>query len=262
MTDAKTIAFTREVGPAIARCELTHLSRAPIDLQLARAQHAAFERVLASLGCDVRRLPPADDLPDAVFVQDTAIILDEVAILARPGAASRRPEVASVAEELASNRPLRWIEAPGTLDGGDIVRLGRDVFVGQTARTNADAVRQLQDWLQPLGYAVHAVRVTGCLHLQSAVTPIADRGLLVNRSWIDPTVFGDIEIIEVDPAEPYAANALRVKDTVVYPTGFPRTRARLVASELRVVDVDLSELAKAEAGVTCCCLLVPEAADG
>ena len=256
------IAFTREVSPAIERCELTHLPRVPIDLHRAREQHAAFERTLESLGCDVRRLPPNPDLPDAVFVQDTAIVLNEIAVLARPGAVSRRPEVTSVAEALAAHRPLRSIEAPGTLDGGDIVRLARDVFVGQTARTNADGVRQLRNLLRPFGYTVHGMAVTGCLHLQSAVTPIADRGLLVNRAWIDPALFGDVEVIDIDPSEPFAANALRVGDDVVYPTGFPRTRARLAALGLQVVDVDLSELAKAEAGVTCCCLLVPEADGG
>jgi dimethylargininase len=251
------IAFTREVSSSVVRCELTHLGRVPIDLEQARRQHRAYEAALASLGCAVRRLPDADELPDAVFVQDAALVFDEVAIIARPGAASRRAETTSVADALQPLRPLHWIDAPGTLDGGDVVCLGRNIFVGQTARTNADGARQLADILRPFGYTVRAVTPRSCLHLQTAVTPVADGVLLVNRDWVDPSVFGDVEIIDVDPDEPFAANALRVGAAIVFPASFLKTRARLEAHGLRVVPVDVSELAKAEAGVTCCVLLVP-----
>jgi len=256
------LAFTREVSPSIIRCELTHLDRAPIDLDRARALHREYEAALASLGCIVRRLPEVPELPDAVFVQDAAVVFDEVAVITRPGAASRRAETESVAAALKPLRPLRFIEPPGTLDGGDVVALGRSVFVGQTARTNADGSRQLAAALTPFGYTVTRVGVTGCLHLQTAVTPVADRVILVNRRWVDPAVFGDVKVIDVDPAEPFAANALRVGDGLVYPDNFPRTRARLEARGFTVVPVDVTELAKAEAGVTCCCLLVPAAVPG
>ena len=256
------IAFTREVSPSIVRCELTHLTRIPIDLDQARTQHRAYEAALASLGCRVRRLPETPDLPDSVFVQDAAFVFDEVAVVARPGADSRRAETATVAAALESLRPIRFIEPPGTLDGGDVVCLGRSVCIGQTARTNADGARQVAAILGPLGYSVRPVRVTGCLHLQTAVTPVADRMILVNRAWVDPTAFGDVEVVDVDAAERFAANALRVGDALVYPDSFPRTRARIEARGLRVVPVDMSELAKAEAGVTCCCLLVPAAVPG
>jgi len=253
------IAFTREVSPSIVRCELTHLTRTAIDLDRARQQHRAYESALASLGCTIRRLPEAPDLPDAVFVQDAALVFDEVAVVARPGAASRRAETATVAAALEPFRSLRFIESPGSLDGGDVLCLGRRVFVGQTARTNADGAGQLATILRPFGYAVVTVTPTDCLHLQTAVTPIADGVILVNPAWIDPQVFGDVEVIEVDPAERFAANALRVGDALVYPDSFPRTRARLEARGSRVATVDVSELARAEAGVTCCCLLVPAA---
>ena len=260
------IAFTREVSPSIAHCELTHIARMPIDLDRARAQHLAYEAALASLGCTVRRLHETPDMPDAVFVQDTALVFDEVAIIARPGATSRRPETASVAEALAPVRPLRFIESPGTLDGGDIVCLGRWVFVGQSARTNIEATHQLAEILMPFGYTVTVARPTGCLHLQSAATVLLDRPgdrvLLVNPAWIDPGVFGRVDVIGVDPAEPFAANALRAGDALIYSDQFPRTRSRLEAHGFRVVPVDVSELAKAEAGVTCCCLLVPAAVPG
>lgn len=256
------IAFTREVSPTIVRCELTHLARIPIDLDRARAQHRGYAAALTSLSCTVRRLPETPDLPDSVFVQDAAFVFDEVAVIARPGAASRRAETATVAAALESLRPVRFIEPHGTLDGGDVVVLGRSVFVGQTARTNPDGARQLAGILDPLGYSVAPITPTGCLHLQTAVTPVADGVILVNQQWIDPRVFGMVEVIDVDPAEPFAANALRVGDALVYPDSFPRTRARLEARGLRVIPVDMSELAKAEAGVTCCCLLVPAAVPG
>lgn len=256
------IAFTREVSPSIVRCELTHVARTPIHLNRARDQHRAYEAALASLGCTVRRLPDTPDLPDAVFVQDAAFVFDEIAVIARPGAASRRAETESVAAALRPLRPLRFIEPPGTLDGGDVVCLGRSVFVGQTARTNADGARQLAAILTPSGYTVTPVASTGCLHLQTAVTPVAEAVILVNRQWVEPSVFGPVEVIDVDPAEPFAANVLRVGDALIYPDYFPRTRARLEARGLRVVPVDVSELAKAEAGVTCCCLLVPTAVPG
>jgi len=251
------LALTREVSPAIDRCELTHLSRAPIDHGRARAQHASFEEALAQLGLTIRRIPEAPDLPDAVFVQDAAIVFDEVAIIARPGAELRRAETASVAKALSEHRPLRFIEPPGTLDGGDVVCLGHTIFVGRTARTNASGVDQLTVILASFGYTVTPITPSGCLHLQTAVTPVAERLLLLNPRWVDPGVFGNYEVVEVDPIEPFGANALRVGDSVVYPAAFPRTRARLQDRGLKVVTVEMSELAKAEAGVTCCCLLVP-----
>ena len=231
--------------------------REPIDLDAARRQHRAFEDVLRELNCDVRRLPDTPELPDAVFVQDAAIVFNEVAIIARPGAESRRAETASVAKALAPFRSLKYIEPPGTLDGGDVICIGRDVFVGQSARTNSPGIRQLGELLRPFGYSVHPILITGCLHLQSATTLIADRTCLVNRQWVDPNAFGKIDTIEIDPTEPFAANALRVGDSVVYPSSFPRTRARLETRGIKVVAVDMSELAKAEGGVTCCCILVP-----
>jgi dimethylargininase len=255
------IAFTREVSPTIARCELTHLAREAIDLDRARAQHRAYEAALISLGCAVHRLPETPNLPDAVFVQDAALVYDEVAVITRPGAESRRAETSTVAEALAHHRPLRFIEPPGTLDGGDVVCLGRSVFVGRTARTNGDGARQLAEILTPFGYTVTPVMPSGCLHLQTAVTPVGDRVILVNPAWVDPAVF-NAEVIEVDPGEPFAANALRIGDALIYPDNFPHTRARLEARGLKVIPVDVSELAKAEAGVTCCCLLVPAAVPG
>jgi dimethylargininase len=249
------IAITRQVSPAIQQCELTHLQRQPIDAVLAQRQHRAYEAALAELGCDVRSLPAEPDLPDSVFVEDIAIVLDEVAVITRPGAESRRPETASVAAALAAHRPLRHIEAPGTLDGGDVLRVGRALYVGLSSRSNAAAVEQLQTILAPFGYAVTGIQVAGCLHLKSAVTQIAEDALLVNPEWVDASLFGRLRAVEIDPAEPYAANAVWIGDAVVYPTSFPSTRRQIEARGIRVAGVDVSELQKAEGAVTCCSLI-------
>ncbi len=250
------IAITREVGAAIARCELTHLARAPIDVGRARAQHAAYEEQLRALGCTVRRLPEAPDLPDAVFVEDCAIVLDDLAIITRPGAASRRPETAAIEQALAPLRPLKRISPPGTIDGGDALRVGTTVFIGVSSRTNEAAADELRAYVEPLGYTVVPVEVRGCLHLKSAVTEVAPRALLVNRAWLPGDAFRDFDCIDVDPGEPFAANALRIGDSIIYPAAFPKTRARLEARGLDVREVDVSELAKAEGAVTCCCVIV------
>ena len=250
------IALTREVGPALARCELTHVAREPIDVDRARAQHLAYEDVLRSLGCEVRRLPPEPEMPDAVFVEDTAVVFDELAVITRPGAASRRGEVRSVAAALASYRTLHVLEEPATLDGGDVLVVGRSVFVGLSTRTNEDGVAQLAAVLAPHGYSVSALPVRSCLHLKSAVTRVGPATVLLNPDWADASAFPAFERIEVDPAEPWAANALAVGRSVLHPVTFPRTRERLVRAGLDVRGVDLSELAKAEGAVTCCSLVL------
>jgi dimethylargininase len=251
-----TIAITRPVSQSIARCELTHLGRAPIDLARAEAQHAAYEEALRSRGCLVVQVPGAPDLPDAVFVEDTAIVLDEVAIVTRPGAAARRPETAAVGEVLGRYRPLRQVVEPGTLDGGDVLRAGRTLFVGRSSRSNDAGVAQLREHVSDFGYSVVPVSVSGCLHLKSAVTLVAPDALLVQPAWVARDLFGDATVIEVDPREPFAANALLVGHGVIYPAAFPRTRERLEARGVRVVRVDASELQKAEGAVTCCSVIL------
>ena len=250
------IAYTRAVSPTLADCELTHLEREPLDVARAAREHAAYETVLARLGATVLHLPPEPDLPDAVFVEDTAIVLDEIAVITRPGAPSRRPETASTAAALAAHRPLAHIRTPGTLDGGDVLVAGRRIYVGLSKRTNPAAIEQLAALLAPLDYQVIPVAFAGCLHLKSGVTRVAEGLLLLNPAWVDPRKFPGHRAVAVDPAEPHAANALAIGGSVVHPAHHPRTRARLEAEGLRVEPVEMTELAKAEAGVTCCSLLL------
>ena len=250
------LAYTRAVSPSLAGCELTHLPRVEIDLARAILEHAAYERALRRLGVQVRRLAAAPSLPDAVFVEDTAVVFDELAIITRPGAESRRPERRAVAETLCAHRSLEVIAEPATLDGGDVLVDGRRVYVGRSSRTNEAAIAQLAAILHPLDYRVIPVEFGGCLHLKSAVTRLADGLLLLNPAWVETSVFSGTRTVAVDAQEPHAANALAVAGAVIHPLQFPRTRARLEAEGLRVVPVETTELAKAEAGVSCCCLLV------
>jgi dimethylargininase len=250
------IALTREVPERIGDCELTHVARAPIDRARAAAQHGAYEQALRAAGCVVERLPATPELPDSVFVEDAAVVFRELAVIGRPGAPSRRPETASVATALSEYRALRFIEPPGTLDGGDVLRAGRRVFVGATSRSNAAGAGQLREILRPFGYIVDAVAARGCLHLKSAVTALADDWLILNPRWVDSRVFDGFHLLEVDPSEPYAANVLRVGQTVLCADAHAATRARLEAAGLSLVSIDLSELAKAEGALTCCSLIV------
>jgi dimethylargininase len=250
-----SIAITRQVSPAINQCELTHLERQPIDLQRAQSQHKEYEEALRSLGVEVVSLPPLPDLPDSVFVEDAAIVLDECAIITRPGADSRKPESELIAQVLSPYRKLFHIQSPATVDGGDVLVVDKTIFVGISSRSNRDALHQMQAILTQFGYEVRGVGVSGCLHLKSAVTQVGKRLLLANPAWVQKDDFPDMEFIEIDPTEPYAANAVMIGDAVVYPTAFPRTRAQLQAAGLKLVLVDASELAKAEGAVTCCSII-------
>lgn len=248
-------AITRAVSASITHCELTHVDRTPIDRARARAQHAAYEGVLADVGCRVISLPELPDHPDAVFVEDAALVLDEVAILTRPGAESRRGEVEAMREALEPFRPMRRIERPGTLDGGDVLRLGRTLYAGITTRTNREGIAQLRAHLAPFGYAVVGVPVAGALHLKTAVTQIAPDAILINPAWIDAVTFAGYDAVSIDRSEPFAANAVFVNGAVIHSTAFPRTQEILQRAGVHVVGVDASELAKAEGGVTCCSLI-------
>ncbi len=249
------IAVTREVSEALPRCELSYLQRSPIDLELARAQHRAYEEALESLGCRLVGLPELPEQADAVFVEDTAVVLEELAIITRPGAESRRSETRSTAALLAGFRRLAYIQAPGTLDGGDVLVVGRTLYVGRSGRSNAAGITQLAKAVEPHGYTVTAVELKGCLHLKTAATLVAPGLLLINPAFVDRHAFADMDFLEVDPREPHAANAVLVGHRIIYPRSCPHTRERLLGRGLQVVSVDMSETEKAEGGVTCSSLI-------
>jgi dimethylargininase len=245
------VAITRAVSPSINSCELTFHEQQRIDVEKAGRQHRAYERLLTRLGVSVVSITPEPDMPDAVFVEDTAVVVDEIAVMAMPGAASRRAETASVAEALSPYRPLKHLSLPATLDGGDVMRAGRRLFVGASKRTNPEGVNQLREFLKPFDYEVISVEVRGCLHLKSGCCYIGRNSVLVNRALVDSSQLEGFELVEVPSEEPWAANALLINDVVIIPESFPRTRKLLESRGFKVETVDVSELQKAEGGVTC-----------
>jgi dimethylargininase len=254
------IALTRPVSASIGRCELTYLDREPIDLDRARQQHAAYESLLASLGWQIERLPTLDDQPDAVFVEDAAIALDELAVVAPMGAASRTGESRTVENALARFLPVRHLNSPATLDGGDVMRADRRIFVGLSSRTNISAVDQLTRLLEPYDYEVISVPVHGALHLKSACSYLGDDTLLANVDWIDATPFRGMETLPVDAPEAWGASVLNAEGHLVMPAGFPQTARLLERRGFGVEIIDLSELRKAEGGPTCLSILLPKSA--
>jgi dimethylargininase len=253
------VALTRAVPPTIGDCELTHITREPIDVSKAVAEHGRYEALLRELGVRVERVEAAPAHADSVFIEDTAVVFDEVAVIARPGAESRRGEVEAVAAALGNYRTLQAIDRPGTLDGGDVLTIGRHVFVGLSLRTNADGVRQLAAILEPLGYTVTGVAVERCLHLKTAASAASARLIVYNPDWIQGEVFSGFDVLAVDlEQEPAAANVLRVGDAVVCDGKAPLLAEALRARGLPVHTLDASELAKAEGALTCCSLLFRE----
>jgi dimethylargininase len=244
-------AITRQVSPSINRCELTFHIKESIDVAKAIAQHEAYEECLRQLGARVVSLPAEPALPDSVFVEDAAVVVDEVAVIPIMGASSRRSEPESLARELSVYRPLKLMQGSATLDGGDVMRIGRRLFVGASSRTNAEGIAQLRAALAPFDYAVTEVEVKGCLHLKSGCSYIGRNSILVNRELVDVTKLAGFELIEVPPSEPRAANALEIRDVIIVPSAFPQTIALLEARGFIVKAIDVSEFQKAEGGVTC-----------
>lgn len=253
------LAFTRQVSPRIVDCALTHLDRRPIDPDLAAAQHAAYEQALGDAGFEIVRLPYLAEDPDAVFVEDTAILLGGHAVITRPGAASRAGEIYSTAEGLKSHFDVHFLST-GTLDGGDVLRIENTLYVGQSSRTDAAGTQALEAIVSPLGYWVVPVELDRCLHLKTAATfaGLDDRGVptvLVNPQWVDPAIFDGTEALAVSEDEPFGANIVLAGDRLIYAAGSPKTARRLRDRGFAVVEVDVSELQKAEAGGTCMSLI-------
>jgi dimethylargininase len=245
-------AFTRAVSPRLAECQLTHLERVPIDAGKAGGQHAAYEQALAEAGLEIIHLPDLPDDPDAVFVEDTALLLGEHAIITRPGAASRIGETNSTAAGLADHFELHRIER-GYVDGGDVLRIGRTLYVGLSTRTDAEGAYALGEICRPLGFRVVPAELRQCLHLKTGATLAGNGVLLFDERSVDPAQFAGVEPLAVD--EPAAANCVRAGERLMLPAGNPRTAEKLRNRGFTVVEVDVSELQKAEAGVTCMSLI-------
>jgi dimethylargininase len=248
-------AITRAVSPGLADCELTFLARQKIDVAKAIEQHRGYEECLARLGVRLVRLPAEPDLPDSVFVEDAAIVLDELAVITKPGIITRQTETESAAEALSEFRPLKFIQPPATIEGGDVMRIDRRLYTGLSARTNREGLSQLREIVEPYNYRVETIETVGCLHLKTGCAYLGHQTILANRNWINVQTLAGFDLIDVPEDEPWAANTLTIGDTVMTPSRFPKTRGLIEERGFKTLMIDVSELQKAEAGLTCLSLI-------
>jgi dimethylargininase len=254
-TGLQRIALTRGVSPTFGACQLEYQPRQEIDVARAVEQHRGYESVLRELGVRVISLPADPEFPDGLFVEDPAVVLDEIAVMGRMAKAERRGESEGLAAALADFRPLAWLREPATLEGGDVMQAGKTLYTGISRRTNREGVKRLGEIVAPHGYRVAPVPVDGCMHLKTACSYLGEGTVLANRKWIDAAAMAGLRIIDVPPEEPWAANVLRIGETLLIPAAFPKTRKLLETAGFTVRTVDTSELAKAEAGMTCMSLV-------
>ena len=252
-------ALTHSVSPHIAECQLTFLPRNPIDLELAVRQHGYYCAMLTRLGVTVDRLSANESYPDSCFVEDTAVVVDEIAIICSPGVTSRRGETDLIRHELAKYRETIQISLPATIEGGDVLRIGKKILVGESSRTNSQGIEELRRILEPYGYSITAVKTEGSLHLKSACTSIDDESLLVTPGWVDIAGLREFNLVYTPEDEPGSANVLRIEKTVCIQAGFPRTAERIERMVERVEIIDMSELRKAEGALTCSSIIFESA---
>lgn len=252
------LAITHLPSPRMNEAVRTFIDVRRIDLERAAWQHAEYRRALEHAGTTVVVLDGNLDHPDAVFVEDTAIVLDEIAIVASMGAPSRRDETGCIEAELRHHRAeIARIEHPATLEGGDVLRVGRTLFVGATGRTNRAGLETFTTIARRHGYDVRSVAVDGCLHLKTACTALPDGTMLINARWIDTRALAGAHLLDVASDEPDAANVVLVGERVLMSSAYPRTIEKVRAHGVHVDTVDLSEFSKAEGSATCLSILVP-----
>lgn len=246
--------ITHLPSPSLEKCELTFLDAKPIDMQKAQKEHLAYCEMLRECGGEIITLKDNIDLPDSVFVEDPIIVFDEVAILTSMGVESRRKESDSMEKIFSKYRKIEHIKLPSQIEGGDVLKIGKNIYVGKSARTNAQGIRDLRDILTPYGYEVTAVKVSGCLHLKTGCTALDENTVLINPDWIDSKVFAGFRQIVVPKDEPFGANILKINETICMNEAFPKTIEMVKSLGYTVKTTDITEFVKAEAGLTCMCV--------
>lgn len=247
--------LVRAPSSRLAEGIVTYISRSPVDLALARAQHAAYAAALAQAGWKVEQAPAAEDCPDSVFIEDAVVVCEDLAVLTRPGAPARRAELAGVAEAVRSlGLRIAQVEAPGTLDGGDVLQVGRTVYVGRGGRTNGEGIRQLRARLAPLGRDVIPVPLGEVLHLKSAVTALPDGTFLLLPELVPSGLFPAVRPVQ----EEGGCHVVPLGgDRVLIAASAPRTASLLGDLGFVPVIVDITEFEKLEGCVTCLSVLLP-----
>ena len=248
------IALTHLPSSCLDQCELTHVDRKPIDIELAIAQHAGYREALQAAGCLVRAVDFNRNYADAVFVEDAAVVLDEVILLGAMGVKSREPEVEGWRKLLVEFKTVVELPPGAKLEGGDVLRMGRDIIIGKSTRTNWIAIQAVSTIVKEFGYVVHPVPVVGCLHLKTACTALDEYTLLLNPEWLDSDLFPRKKVVIA--ADPWGANVVRLPDRILASSQHVATIEQLRRLGYTITSVDLSEFAKAEAGATCLSLLI------
>lgn len=242
---------THKVSPALQECELTFLESEAIDLVKAAEEHRNYCRMLENCGAKVVILDENHLLPDSVFVEDPIIVFDEVAVLTSMGVESRRKERETLEKFFNQYRQVVQINLPAKIEGGDVLKIGKHIYVGQSPRTNKAGIDALSEILVPFGYKVIPVMVTGCLHLKTGCTALDSDTILINPAWVDPAPFSGFTIVETLPEEPFGANVLPINSTLCMNAAFPLTADLVRSRGYSVVTTDITEFVKAEAGLTC-----------
>lgn len=258
MTDGRQrrlLAITHVPSPNMQFGERTFADASVIDDALALRQHGAYCNALRACGAAVVTLGTNLGMADCVFVEDTALVLDEIAVMMSPGAESRRREPAGIEPALREHRTIERVKLPATIDGGDVVLAGRCLYVGASARTNQAGIDALRDVVRPHGYTVAAVRVDGCLHLKSACSALPDGRFLVNPAWIDVSPLPARALLPLPASEPSGGDVLVIGERIIVSDAFPETARLLGDRGWEVIPVSVSEFAKADGGVTCLSLV-------
>jgi len=255
MPSPNLVAVTNVPSPLLYLGVRTFADEAAVDYSIALGQHEQYRDALQRCGCHVISLEVNREHPDSVFVEDTALVLDEVAIMMSLGAASRRDEPRAIEPTLREYRAVVCVEPPATIDGGDIVRNDRRLYVGESQRTNGAGISALAELSRKYGYEVASIPVFGCLHLKSACSALPDGRFLVNADWIDVSPLPNDRLLHVPDSEPWAGDVLVIGERIIVSDAFPETIELLERQGWEVVPVGVSEFAKVEGGVTCLSLV-------
>lgn len=253
------IALTHTVSPNIMNGEVTFIDRKAVNYDLAVQQHDIYCQALSDCGAEVKKLSVNLNSPDSCFVEDTAIIFDEVAIITSMGISSRQHESKTIAPELDRYREIIHIELPAIIEGGDVLQIGRRVYVGLSRRTNIQGVHKLAQILKQWDYEIIPVELKNCLHLKTACTAISEEIILLNPQWVEPETFSDYKVLSVPKEEMWAANTIRVGDRILLQHGFPRTLELVSRNHNALEILNISEFSKIEAGLSCLSLIFQKA---
>lgn len=246
-----TIAIVRDVPDSFQKCLTSFHTKVQIDVALAKHQHQQYCNTLSSLGLKLIRIEADDTLPDCCFTEDTAIVVDDFAVITIPGAPGRILETIEIEKILSPLKTIVHITNPGTIDGGDVLKIGKKIFIGNSARTNVEGISQVDTIVKPLGYEVIPVKIQDTLHLKSVCTYLGGGCILLAEGYLDDKIFSEYDKVVVPKEEEYCANCLVVKGNVLIPKGFPKTKGLIEMKGYRVVELDMSEIEKAEGALTC-----------